>query len=581
MKKTIFLFISILLFFNVLNAQPFIEQPEIKLQELDISSLTWVDYDSDGDLDISLAGVNGIGYSLLYRNEDNSQFTKLPDMKNIFSNLSSTTWGDYDNDGDLDVVITDYSQKTFIYENKGNDSFQKNQKITITEAGYGSADWGDYNNDGRLDILLTGIDDWGNQIAQIWVNAGKNHFYNKYDDSLTGVDYGSGKWGDYDNDGDLDILISGGTKSVDTDFTLIYSNEGRNKFKKSVVLCNYVGNAEWGDYNNDGFLDVVVTGGNRDGEFTGVYKNNGDHSFTFQEHISIVGTNGGGEAIWGDYNNDGFSDIAINGWGNNTYYCKLYKNLQNGNFAEDTSVTLTAFNTGECAWGDYDNDGDLDLLTSGDFRTKLYRNDITKKNETPSAPENLKSTVYKDSVILKWDKANDNKTPQNGLSYNLYVYKESNDSLVIPPHANRYGSERNGYRLISQYGKIRWSEKGYRLNGKFTDEYKWSVQAIDAGFAASIFAEEQNFKNSTSIEIPGQKNDLIVYPNPTSTQLVISLNNVFSGIRIIDLTGVECRTIDNSSKHQVIEIGELSNGMYMIQAILTNNTVITKSFIKY
>ena len=54
-------------------------------------------------------------------------------------------------------------------------------------------------------------------------------------------------------------------------------------------------------------------------------KNNGNSSFSNQSQISIVGTNGGGKAIWGDYNNDGFLDIAINGYGNGNYYCKLYK----------------------------------------------------------------------------------------------------------------------------------------------------------------------------------------------------------------------------------------------------------------
>ena len=260
MKRIVFILLVSLIFFNRILAQPFVVQSDIELQGLAGSKAAWVDFDNDGDLDIFLTGCNGIGYSLLYRNNGNSTFTKIPDFKFVLSSLSSSAFGDYDSDGDVDIAITDNSHETFIYENSRNNSFTKNPYLKLSKSGYGSVDWGDFNNDGKIDLLLTGSNE-GNNIAEVWMNISNKNFYKKNGTILKGVFNGSGKWGDYDNDGDLDILMSGGTNNSTTDFTIIYTNDGYNTFSKLTELCNYVGKAEWGDYNSDGYLDVIITGG--------------------------------------------------------------------------------------------------------------------------------------------------------------------------------------------------------------------------------------------------------------------------------------------------------------------------------
>ena len=87
--------------------------------------------------------------------------------------------------------------------------FTEQTSISLPGISHGSAAWGDYDNDGYLDILLTGVTTSGNPISQIYHNSGNNTFTQETSISLPGISYGSAAWGDYDNDGFLDILLTG------------------------------------------------------------------------------------------------------------------------------------------------------------------------------------------------------------------------------------------------------------------------------------------------------------------------------------------------------------------------------------
>jgi hypothetical protein len=89
-------------------------------------------------------------------------------------------------------------------------TFTEMTEISFTGVQQSSAAWGDYNNDGFIDILLTGVYNYGNPpISKIYRNNGNDTFSEQTSIILTGVGNSSVTWGDYDNDGDLDILISG------------------------------------------------------------------------------------------------------------------------------------------------------------------------------------------------------------------------------------------------------------------------------------------------------------------------------------------------------------------------------------
>ncbi|MCP4542281.1 MAG: VCBS repeat-containing protein, partial [Chloroflexi bacterium] len=126
-----------------------------------------------------------------------------------------------------------------------------------------SVAWGDYDNDGDLDILLTGAGS-GGPLAKLYENTGSGFAENiTASNVLTGVEYSSVAWGDYDNDGDLDILLTGDTGGYNP-LTSVYENTGAG-FSVDAVASNDLAQVRyssvaWGDYDNDGDLDILLTG---------------------------------------------------------------------------------------------------------------------------------------------------------------------------------------------------------------------------------------------------------------------------------------------------------------------------------
>ena len=199
--------------------------------------------------------------------------------------------------------------------------------------------------------------------------------------SLTGVSSSSVAWGDYDNDGDLDILLTGYTCSTYVSKIYRNNNEGTFTEQTSISLIG-IGSSSvaWGDYNNDGYLDILLTGWASGTIVSKIYKNNGDGTFTQQTSISLTPVNSSSVA-WGDYDNDSYLDILLTGWASGSkIFSKIYRNNGDGSFTEQTSISLTGVQSGSVAWGDYDNDGYLDIILTGDIDfsyskvSKIYRN---------------------------------------------------------------------------------------------------------------------------------------------------------------------------------------------------------------
>ena len=172
---------------------------------------------------------------------------------------------------------------------------------------------------------------------------------------------------------------------------------------------------------------------------------------------------------------------------------EIYHNNGDNNFSEQNSSALTSVWYGSVAWGDYDNDGDLDvLLTGNNFYghdiniSEVYRNNNITSNIAPSMPSNLKTVINGNEVTFSWDKSTDNETPQDGLTYNLVIGTSSGGCDILSPMSDR----NTGRRKVINIGNT-----GH-LNSKTikilsSGRYYWSVQAIDNNFAGSQFAEEK------------------------------------------------------------------------------------------
>jgi hypothetical protein len=442
-------------------------------------SAAWGDYDNDGDLDILLTGMTSTGYiiSYIYRNDGSDTFTHVVSLTGVFR--SSVAWGDYDNDGDLDILLTGYSSSgvSRVYRNNGSDNFTL--AVSLTGVYYSGVAWGDYDNDGDLDILLT-----GSGVSRIYRNDGTDTFTNAV--SLNGVERSSAAWGDYDNDGDLDILLTGVFNS--SRISLIYRNDGSNTFTDISAGLTGVrfSSAAWGDYDNDGDLDILLTGESSSGNISRIYRNDGSDTFTHVESLTGVEYS---SVAWGDYDNDGDLDILLTG-DSGSYISKIYRNDGSDTFSHIES--LTGVGESSVAWGDYDNDGDLDILLTGNSSSEIsyiYRNDGFSINTVPNAPTNLSASLSGNDVTLSWDKSTDNETAQNGLTYNIRIGTSSGGVQSLSPMAN----VSNGYRRIPALGNTNHNNSWEIKDLSSGISYYWSVQTIDNCFTGSGFAAEGTF----------------------------------------------------------------------------------------
>ncbi|MBI3193309.1 MAG: VCBS repeat-containing protein, partial [Ignavibacteriae bacterium] len=285
--------------------------------------LSWGDYDRDGDIDFAITGrtdtmaLNPV--SRIYRNE-NGQFTDI--RANLMQlNGGSVAWADYDRDGDLDLFLSGSPDigRTFYSLLYRNDAPYRSEKDTFTNVNAGFpgvwgsfVDWGDYDNDDDLDLLLTGYGDLG-QTVLVFRNDGKEGFHNA-NINLPRMNSGMVSWADYDNDKDLDIALAGCISSGA--LSKIFRNDGNDIFidigAQLKPLCHSA--VAWGDYDSDGDLDLAMSGGERywygTNPTTKLYRND---SGTFVDtDIRLKGT-WYGSLTWGDVDNDGALDLLVTG----------------------------------------------------------------------------------------------------------------------------------------------------------------------------------------------------------------------------------------------------------------------------
>ncbi|HUL42760.1 MAG TPA: FG-GAP-like repeat-containing protein [Bacteroidota bacterium] len=344
----------------------------------------WVDYDNDGDLDILVSGMgDSIPLTKIYRN-DNGVFTDIgANIPGIVSE-HGVAWGDYDNDGDYDLAITgnltpdsgSFTPITKIYRNDNGTFVDVNAPLIQV---MGSVCWVDYDNDGKLDLFVTGAHVYSGEFQTVLYHNDGNDTFTPVPFTFPGVWASSIAWGDYNNDGYPDVLITGyGDWGVTSELFMnncaVDSSTPFIDAGSPFQATNHCGVA-WGDYDNDGYADVVISGDPPTwtwNTFSTIYHNNGDGTFTdIKPGIDQLSFS---SVAWGDYDNDGLPDLAICGWlDDSTNVLKIFHNDGGGHFT-DINANLPAVWWGSVAWGDVDNDGRLDLLISGGSIPQAYFN---------------------------------------------------------------------------------------------------------------------------------------------------------------------------------------------------------------
>jgi hypothetical protein len=399
------------------------------------SGCAFLDVDNDGWQDILL--VNSMdwpghkrrtSYPALYRNNRNGTFTDITRAAGLAVEMYGlgVAAADFDNDGNVDIYITALGGN-HLFRNRGGGRFEDvTQRAGVADSGFStSALWFDYDRDGRLDLFVGHYVDWSIEKDLFCTLDGRNKSYctpesykgqsptlyrNKGDGTFENVTKKAGLYDptsktlgvaliDYDNDGRLDVFAAN-----DTQPNRLYRNNGDGTFTDVAVTAgvafNEAGVARAGmgvdaaDYDGSGRQSLVI--GNFSNEMMALYTNEGNGLFIDEAPTSTVGRASlltlTFACFFFDADLDGWLDIfAANGHvaddihavQPNVTYAQpphLFRNLGAMKFEEITAQLGTAFRqpiVGRgAAYGDVDNDGDLDLLiTTNNGPARLFRND--------------------------------------------------------------------------------------------------------------------------------------------------------------------------------------------------------------
>ncbi len=376
----------------------------------------WIDIDNDGDLD--LFGIGTGDRERLFLNDGACRFTDISDFdgdgsSDLDDGSPSTTasCGDYDGDGFLDVYVGNYEKQCDsnicgdcrtdrLWHNLGNNTFED---VTLSS--------GIYEQEHGI-----GVNDVGTCLG-----SGGGQPCDSDDDCPSGTSCKIGtcargsNWVDYDGDGDLDIFVS----NYRLDPNLLWENQGDGTFTNVAFEKNVDGEedsgawghvlgSDWGDYDNDGDLDLYTadlahgiyyvlfhhdisqllrSSGAPDYVFTDVRDSSGMREYDPNAQPDWAETC----PTWGDYDNDGWLDIYVTHIydSSDLNYSTLYHNDGDGTFTETTEsvgANVKLYINYSAAWCDYDQDGDLDLVTygaptkDGAREAHLFRNETGNEN---------------------------------------------------------------------------------------------------------------------------------------------------------------------------------------------------------
>jgi hypothetical protein len=405
------------------------------------SGVCFLDYDNDGWQDILFVNSmdwpehqTGKSFPALYHNNHDGTFTDVTRAAGLAVEMygMGCAIGDYDNDGFPDIYITAVGTN-HLFHNLRNGKFSDvTAKAGVSDPGFStSAVWFDYDNDGKLDLFVSHYVEWSLEKDQYCSLDGKKKsyctpqaykgqsatlFHNKGNGAFENVTKRAGLYDptskslgiallDYDNDGWLDLFAAN-----DTEPNKLYRNNHDGTFTDVAVLAGVAlsetGRARAGmgvdaaDYDGSGWQGLII--GNFTNESMSLYHNDGSGLFTDEAAASGIGQMSIQSLTFGcfffDYDLDGLPDIfAANGHVSedisvvqpNVKYAQrpsVFRNRGNKK-VEDASGKLGRALQKEvvgrgAAYGDFDNDGDLDLvITANDGPARLLRNDNGNQND--------------------------------------------------------------------------------------------------------------------------------------------------------------------------------------------------------
>ncbi|MDY0076095.1 MAG: VCBS repeat-containing protein [Bacteroidales bacterium] len=239
----------------------------------------------------------------------------------------------------------------------------------------GDMDVADFNSDGRMDIVLTGLGTNGQPISGLYIQQ-SNGTFQLSSQQIPALTNGSVQFGDFNNDRNIDVLIAGKNAGGRLETIVLVNEEGKLKSHDFGLPGIVNGEARWADANKNGMLDIFITGRSYNTAISRLYIfRNGKYIAHPQEfkglHHSAV--------VWADFNSDGYLDFILAGADSDGFpFTRLFRGSKSLNF-DERSIAVRPLKNVSMDAGDFDADGDIDFIIAGESLerpyTTLYEND--------------------------------------------------------------------------------------------------------------------------------------------------------------------------------------------------------------
>ncbi|MDE7116303.1 MAG: VCBS repeat-containing protein, partial [Muribaculaceae bacterium] len=426
-----------------------------------------IDYNADGNMDFILGNSWN---AKLMQGDGSGNFTMVDtqvfkldgeisidgdDSEKWYTGLTAVA--DFNGDGYPDIVTfcgnprEDQGEPVLFINKGGTGEFEKMAGVGLNPQRGGTIAVGDFNNDGYPDLAVAGWID--NDRIRLYRNDGKGFFEETMSAEFDALDAGTEKgyimFADFDNDGWLDLFVTG--ESCPQGWAkqaAVYKNNGGTSFTKmntGELPGVKASGADWGDLNGDGLVDIIYAGEGDNGQISVVAYANGDGTFTAVTDL-IAGHRGGASVAIADFNNNLKPDAAVMGYG----------------------------------------DGDL---------FELYNNATSRGTyAAPGAPSDATCVADGNKTVFSWEAGSDKVTPVEALRYNLYVKTTDGRIFCTVPADPATGKLRQGDVSAASTARTR------TLNIKKEDIAEWGVQTINSAKLTSAFTKGADSSAVNEIE---------------------------------------------------------------------------------
>ena len=469
------------------------------------NSIELADVNNDGYTDIIVSGYDSTRSGLyidIRTGSSNGTFSQgyqtnfitYPDtIAEYLGGLGNISLADVNLDGNIDLYINGSAKSKLLF-NSSSGYFSESSWLQNMSVTYSDGKWGDVNMDGRPDLFLMGVNEYGDNILnELFINTGTD-----LDEDPTTIFpslfTGSSAWGDYDNDGDPDLIIGGRTANPNSSVSRLYQNDpiGRLTEVTTADAINGIkaGAFRFADLDADGDLDLIMSGWNKiEGDLvTYILENEPLGTFSLASgQIDFAVAYGTIDAI--DLNLDGLQDIVISGADDVSIYSgrvhslsgRVYMNNGDGTFNE-----IKQLNGARSAkFVDVDQDGIPDLVANGTTEignpdstfSDVYLNTSSGSNQDPEPPNALTAFAVSTRAIFSWGTGSDDIDESAGLSYNIRIGTSSGGNELVSSSVP-YNSSNVGRRLIREFNEIPHGT------------YYWAVQTVDASGNISEWSQQ-------------------------------------------------------------------------------------------